>query len=64
MYVVIGDIFPDDSADDGRGRSKKEKKDKGFIVFALFAYPGFHLGITAFMWPGITLWVLAPLFGA
>src|SRR5262245_8093367 len=38
---MSGDIFPDDSADDGRSGSekgKKDKKDKSFVVFALFAF--------------------------
>jgi hypothetical protein len=37
---MSGDISPDDSADDGRGvskRGKKDKEDKSFVVFALFA---------------------------
>src|SRR5215510_2998951 len=39
--LMSGDIFPDDSADDGGGGSKKgkkDKKDKCFVVFALFAF--------------------------
>jgi len=37
---MSGHIVPDNSADDGSGRSKKgkrNKKDKSFVVFALFA---------------------------
>jgi hypothetical protein len=46
--LTSGHISPDDSADDGRGGSKKgkkDKKDKSFVIFALlalFAPPGFH----------------------
>jgi uncharacterized membrane protein HdeD (DUF308 family) len=38
---MSGDIFPDDSADDGRvgsKKGKKDKKDRRFVVFALFVF--------------------------
>jgi hypothetical protein len=40
--LMYGDIFPDDSADDGRGRSKKEQKRQKFRRFSSFCLPGFH----------------------
>jgi hypothetical protein len=45
---MSGDIFPDDSAGDGIGESKKGKKDKMTIVLSFLLFlpfpllPGFH----------------------